>query len=60
MIIGTRVFLCRNFEHLRQTKDLAQCFVSGHDLTGYEKTPSWVGPGFSPDINRASSLAFRP
>jgi hypothetical protein len=38
MIIGTRVFLRRNFEHLRQTKDLAQCFLSGHDLTGYEKT----------------------
>jgi hypothetical protein len=38
MIIGSRVFLRRNFEHLRQTKDLAQCFVSVHDLTGYEKT----------------------
>jgi hypothetical protein len=38
MIIGTRVFLCRNFEHLRQTKDLALCLVSVHDLTGYEKT----------------------
>jgi hypothetical protein len=24
------------------------------------KTQCWVGPGFSPDINQANSLAFRP
>jgi hypothetical protein len=29
MIIGTRVFLSRNFEHLRQTKDLAQSGIKG-------------------------------
>jgi hypothetical protein len=46
MIIGTRVFLCRNFEHLRQTKDLAKCFVSGHDFSRAVKSRSYEG--FSP------------
>jgi hypothetical protein len=47
-------------------------FVPGHDssrsikpandegLIGRGKTHCWVGPGFSPDINRPRSLAFRP
>ena len=43
MIIGTRVFLCRNFEHLRQTKDLAQSGIKSRASPGL----SVRGSGFS-------------
>jgi hypothetical protein len=36
------------------------CFVSGYDFIGCGKTPSWVGPGFSPDNHRQNQSAFRP